>query len=181
MYTSALMAFLHHVAAFALVGALVAEVVLFKPPLTIEQARRIQRADQMFGAAATVLLVVGLLRVAYFEKGATYYFSQRVLPGEVPAVCRGGVDFDLSDDVVYLVEQGDQARAGADYRAGLGEAGADVLDDGADRNHWDSAVRALHGARNRAATLALRCALGLRLHQLPQAFDVGLLRRFTTE
>lgn len=75
MYTSALMAFLHHVAAFALVGALVAEVVLFKPPLTIEQARRIQRADQMFGAAATVLLVVGLLRVAYFEKGATYYFS----------------------------------------------------------------------------------------------------------
>lgn len=75
MYTSALMAFLHHLAAFGLVGALAAEVVLFKPPLTVAQARRIQRADRIFGAAATVLLVVGLLRVFYFEKGAGYYFA----------------------------------------------------------------------------------------------------------
>jgi putative membrane protein len=69
------MAFVHHLAAFTLVGALAAEVVLFKPPLTIAQARRAQRADQVFGTAATVLLVVGLLRVVYFEKGAAYYFS----------------------------------------------------------------------------------------------------------
>jgi putative membrane protein len=75
VYASALMAFLHHLAAFTVVGALAAEVVLFKPPLTVLQARRIQRADQIFGAAATVLLIVGLLRVAYFEKGAGYYFS----------------------------------------------------------------------------------------------------------
>jgi putative membrane protein len=75
VYTSALMAFLHHLAAFTVVGALAAEVVLFKPPLTAAQARRVQRADQVFGAAATVLLVVGLLRVVYFEKGAAYYFS----------------------------------------------------------------------------------------------------------
>lgn len=75
MYASALMAFLHHTAAFTVVGALIAEVVLFKPPLTIIQARRIQRADQIFGAAATALLIVGLLRVIYFEKGAYYYFS----------------------------------------------------------------------------------------------------------
>lgn len=75
MYASALMAFLHHVAAFSLVGTLAAEVVLFKPPLTILQARRLRRTDQLFGAASGVLLVVGLLRVIYFEKGAGYYFS----------------------------------------------------------------------------------------------------------
>ena len=75
MYTSALMAFLHHLAAFTVVGALAVEVALFKLPLTVVQARRVQRADQIFGAAATVLLVVGLLRVAYFEKGAGYYFA----------------------------------------------------------------------------------------------------------
>jgi len=69
------MAFLHHLAAFTVVGALVAEVVLFKPPLTVLQARRVQRADQIFGAAAGVLLVVGFVRVIYFEKGADYYFS----------------------------------------------------------------------------------------------------------
>jgi putative membrane protein len=75
MYSSALMAFLHHLAAFSVVGALVAEVVLFKPPLNIVQARKVQRADRIFGAAATALLIVGLLRVFYFEKGADYYFS----------------------------------------------------------------------------------------------------------
>ena len=75
MYTSAIMAFLHHLAAFSVVGALAAEVVLFKLPLTVVQARRVQRADQVFGAAATVLLVVGLLRVFYCEKGAGYYFA----------------------------------------------------------------------------------------------------------
>jgi putative membrane protein len=75
VYTSALMAFLHHLVAFTVVGALAVEVALFKLPLTVVQARRVQRADQIFGAAATVLLVVGLLRVAYFEKGAGYYFA----------------------------------------------------------------------------------------------------------
>jgi len=69
------MAFLHHLAAFSVVGALAAEVVLFKLPLTVVQARGVQRADQVFGAAATVLLVVGLLPVFYFEKGAGYYFA----------------------------------------------------------------------------------------------------------
>jgi putative membrane protein len=75
MYMSAVMAFLHHVSAFTVVGALVAEVVLFKPPLTLPQARRLQRTDSLFGISAGVLLVVGLLRVVYFEKGAGYYFA----------------------------------------------------------------------------------------------------------
>ena len=75
MYASAFMAFLHHLAAFALVGALVAEVVLFKPPLTAQQALRVLRTDTLFGVAAGLLLAIGLLRVFYFEKGPLYYFS----------------------------------------------------------------------------------------------------------
>jgi putative membrane protein len=75
VYTPAIMAFLHHLAAFTIVGALAAEVVLFKPPLTVAQARRVQRADTLFGLSATVLLIVGLLRVFFFEKGAGYYFA----------------------------------------------------------------------------------------------------------
>lgn len=74
MYMPAVMAFLHHLAAFTVVGALVAEVALFKPPLTIGEARRLPRIDSIFGVSAGVLLVVGLLRVVYFEKGAGYYF-----------------------------------------------------------------------------------------------------------
>ena len=74
MYSSALMAFLHHLAAFALVAALAAEVALFKPPLSALQARRLQRTDLIFGIAAGVVLAVGMLRVAFFEKGPGYYW-----------------------------------------------------------------------------------------------------------
>jgi putative membrane protein len=72
--SAAFMAFLHHVAAFTVVAALGVEVALFAPPLSLAQARRLQRTDSIFGVAASVLLVVGLLRVAYFEKGAAYYW-----------------------------------------------------------------------------------------------------------
>jgi len=68
------MAFLHHAAAFTLVSALAVEVALFKPPLSPTQARRLLRTDTIYGVSAGVLLVVGLLRVAYFEKGPAYYW-----------------------------------------------------------------------------------------------------------
>jgi len=74
MYSSALMAFLHHVAAFTVVAALAVEVALFKPPLSLVQARRLVRTDAIFGAAAGAVLIVGLLRVFYFEKGPGYYW-----------------------------------------------------------------------------------------------------------
>ena len=72
MYLPAIMAFLHHLAAFTLVAALGVEVALFKPPLTALQARRIIVTDSLFGVSAGALLVVGLLRVFFFEKGADY-------------------------------------------------------------------------------------------------------------
>jgi putative membrane protein len=67
-------AFLHHLAAFMLVAALAAEMVLLKGELTLQGARRLQVLDALYGASAGVVLVVGLLRVFYFEKGASYYF-----------------------------------------------------------------------------------------------------------
>jgi len=74
MYASAAMAFLHHLAAFTVVAALAAEVAMFKPPLSLAQARRLLRTDFIFGASATVVLVAGMLRVAFFEKGREYYW-----------------------------------------------------------------------------------------------------------
>jgi len=74
MYSSALMAFLHHVAAFTVVAALAVEVALFKPPLSLTQAQRLVRTDTIFGASAAILLAVGMLRVWYFEKGPAYYW-----------------------------------------------------------------------------------------------------------
>lgn len=70
----AFLAFLHHVAAFTLVAALVVEFVLVRDELTLRSARRLLATDAVVGASAGVLLAVGLLRVFYFEKGAAYYF-----------------------------------------------------------------------------------------------------------
>lgn len=72
---SALFAFLHHLAAFALVAALAIEFVLIRGELDGRTARRLGITDAVLGASAAVLLVVGLLRVFYFEKGAAYYFQ----------------------------------------------------------------------------------------------------------
>ena len=69
-----LFAFLHHLAAFTLVAAIALEFVLLRGELTVWSARRLQAADMVLGIAATILLLAGLARVFWFEKGATYYF-----------------------------------------------------------------------------------------------------------
>src|SRR5690348_13580404 len=71
---ASLFAFLHHLAAFALVAALAIELVLLREALTDRTARKILVADAIYGISAGVLLLVGLSRVFHYEKGATYYF-----------------------------------------------------------------------------------------------------------
>jgi putative membrane protein len=71
---SALVAFVHHVAAFALVAALALQFALIREELTFRSARRLQVADAVVGVSALVVLVVGFLRVFYFEKGSAFYF-----------------------------------------------------------------------------------------------------------
>jgi putative membrane protein len=70
---SALMAFLHHLFAFALVACVIYEFIAYRKGITMEEARRIKRADLVYGISAGLLLIVGLLRVFLFEKGAAFY------------------------------------------------------------------------------------------------------------
>ena len=70
---SAIMAFLHHLAAFTLVGTLIYEHTAFRKDITFAEARRLQRMDLVYGISAGVVLIIGLLRVFYFEKGAPFY------------------------------------------------------------------------------------------------------------
>lgn len=72
---AATVAFLHHLAAFALVAALVAEHSLFHRRLDSPAARTLRRIDAVYGASAGLLFAAGLLRVFLFEKGAQYYFA----------------------------------------------------------------------------------------------------------
>jgi len=72
---AALFAFLHHLAAFALVAAIAVEFVVIRGALTVDSARKLRAVDAVYGASAGLLLIVGLLRVFYFEKGAAFYFG----------------------------------------------------------------------------------------------------------
>ncbi|MGZ5095262.1 MAG: DUF2214 family protein [Burkholderiales bacterium] len=80
---SAFFAFLHHVAAVTLVAALAIEYVLIQDELTIASARKLQLADLAFGVSAGIVLVIGLLRVFYFEKGPSYYFHSAPFIGKL--------------------------------------------------------------------------------------------------
>lgn len=70
---STLFGFLHHLAAFTLVATLAIEFVLIRGELGVRSARRLQLTDMFFGISSGVVLLVGLLRAFYFEKGASYY------------------------------------------------------------------------------------------------------------
>lgn len=72
--TAALLAFLHHGAAFAIFGVLTAELLLLKGEITLASARSLLRIDAAYGMSAMTLIAVGFVRVFYTEKGAAYYF-----------------------------------------------------------------------------------------------------------
>ena len=73
MIATAFVAFLHHLLAFTLVACVAYEFLTFRKVMTIEEARRIQRVDLVYGISAGLLLIVGLLRVFIFEKGVNFY------------------------------------------------------------------------------------------------------------
>jgi len=75
MLVPALVAFGHFLAFFTLSAALVLQLALVAESLSVETARRIQRADLAVGIAGVLLLAFGFLRVIYFEKGSDFYFG----------------------------------------------------------------------------------------------------------
>ena len=75
MITTALMAFLHHILAFTLTACLVYEFIAYRKNMSIAEIRRIQRTDLVYGISAGLLLLVGLLRVFFFEKGPNFYMN----------------------------------------------------------------------------------------------------------
>jgi putative membrane protein len=72
---SPLFAFLHHIAAFAVVATIATEFVLLRGEIDARAARTLRIVDAVYGASAGALLLIGALRVFYFEKGSAYYFN----------------------------------------------------------------------------------------------------------
>jgi putative membrane protein len=96
-----LFAFLHHLAAFTLVAAVAIQLVLLRMEFTLGVAKRLQLADRILGASATILLIVGLLRVFYFEKGPDYYWSSHAFLAKFSLFVLAAV-LSIVPTVVYL-------------------------------------------------------------------------------
>ncbi len=70
-----LFAALHHVAVLTLLICALTFIYQLRQPLTVAGARRLRTTDMVNGIAATLVLVVGLVRVFYLEKDPAYYFG----------------------------------------------------------------------------------------------------------
>jgi len=75
MLTGTLVAFLHFAAAFGIAIALACEWSALSESPTYEVARRIQWCDLWYGISAVFLVIAGVLRVIYYDKGVDYYLS----------------------------------------------------------------------------------------------------------
>jgi putative membrane protein len=75
---SALVAAAHYLAAFGVAAAVFCEWLLYSRTPTHADARRIQRCDAWYGLSSIALIVAGLLRVYFFEKGSAFYLGNGV-------------------------------------------------------------------------------------------------------
>jgi putative membrane protein len=71
--TDLILAIAHHLCVFTLAGLLVAEVVLLRPGLTPDRLNQLGRVDLAYGIMAGLVVVVGVIRVNFGDKGADYY------------------------------------------------------------------------------------------------------------
>ena len=71
--TDLILAIAHHLCVFTLAGLLIAEVALLRPNLSPERIRQLGAIDTAYGAMAMLIIVIGVLRVIFGDKGADYY------------------------------------------------------------------------------------------------------------
>ena len=72
------LAYLHHLAVFAIVGLLFAEFVLIRPGLNGQQLTRLARLDAAYGISAILVILAGIARVFLGSTGSAYYLSNHV-------------------------------------------------------------------------------------------------------
>src|SRR5262249_36121038 len=71
--TDLILAIAHHLCVFTVAALLVAEIAVLRPGIAGDRIRQIARIDTAYGAFAALVIVVGVLRVIYGDKGADYY------------------------------------------------------------------------------------------------------------
>jgi len=75
MLTDLILAILHHLAIVCLIVLLALEFALLRPGITSENLRHLAKIDAAYGAAAMLVIVIGVCRVIWGIKGAEFYLS----------------------------------------------------------------------------------------------------------
>lgn len=75
MFVDLLLAILHHLLAFILLGLLAAEAALLRPGLSGDKLALLARLDGFYGAAAMALVIVGVGRLVWGLKGWEFYLA----------------------------------------------------------------------------------------------------------
>lgn len=70
-----LFAALHHAAVLSLLVCALVSIHQLRQPLSLPGARFLRRTDIFNGIAATLVLLAGLVRIFYLEKGSAFYFG----------------------------------------------------------------------------------------------------------
>ena len=86
-------------------GAIIYEHITFRKDLSLAEARRIQMMDILYGISAGLLVIVGLLRVFYFEKGAAYYAQNWFFWTKMSGFALAASALHLPDHSVRFVAQ----------------------------------------------------------------------------
>ncbi len=77
------LSFAHLVFAVLVLAGPVVSLILLRQPLDAKTANRLQQVDLINGMAATLVLVIGLMRLFCFGKGAPYYFHSLPFIGKL--------------------------------------------------------------------------------------------------
>jgi putative membrane protein len=80
-----LLAIGHHLAVFLLVAILAAEFALLRPGLNGARIGQLARIDAAYGGVATLVIVVGVLRVIFGASGWEYYVANYAFWGKMAA------------------------------------------------------------------------------------------------
>ena len=78
-------AILHHVAVFTLVGVLAAEFALLRPGISGARLAQLASVDKLYGIAATLVIIIGILRVFFGGKGWEFYVASDMFWGKMLA------------------------------------------------------------------------------------------------
>ena len=78
MWIEAAIAALHYLSIFATFSVVMGELLLYRPVMSVETVRKIQRLDLIYLITVILVIATGLLRAFYFGKGPEYYFSNSV-------------------------------------------------------------------------------------------------------